>query len=695
VACDSPGACEKAAGTVCQNGDTCVYGPQDDGFADPKCPATDKCTKAPTCFAGDCVAGAAVDCSDTNACTVDACDKATGCTHTLIDVTKPGNPCDDDNVCTTDSCSTTLGCQHVNSNGVKAGCNDNNACTTDVCSGGLCVSTALDCSAKTNQCNTGVCVAGVCQAQPANVNAACTQGLTTCDAGGKCNGSGVCTTTGNACGALSTACTPCTTGAACQAGRQCTCQAAPPPKVIVGGVCIVDTNECATSPCGAFGTACTDPTPNGTTNGDFICTCAKGYSQKTPGAACTDINECGAATNPCVAGTCTNTAGSYDCTCASPLTKITTAAGPQCACNLAGTYALIANTVITYPPINVGPIQAIEGSPAGGLATVAWALRYNTVNAAAGTVTSQTIACGGTTPDLCDTVFGLAHAQYQPASVWGLPAMNAQFPPITTPLSGVVPNGAYTEPTLNAVSGIKLDNNAGAWPQCSECVGPTHPAGSMCTCPGGTPFTITNGAQWLNNPDGLGHLGFTTFAVPAGGLTTASPNPPPYNYPEPSVCPRIATPHATYDYAEFPGVATNGVGFRAYSWHAGSRLQSVFKVDSKVAGQSISNTCGLSGVITGPDAGHAKTEARVQGCEICAGTTGCTPGGACSQAQYDSYDQVDQAQQILSATFTLAPAPAGVGNLGTILAMADGPAKQAAIQNACAVVRTAYPFTPK
>jgi hypothetical protein len=274
--------------------------------------------------------------------------------------------------------------------------------------------------------------------------------------------------------------------------------------------------------------------------------------------------------------------------------------------------------------------------------------------------------------------------------------MNAQFPAITTPLSGVVPNGTYTEPTLNAVSGIKLDNNAGAWPRCAECVGPTHPAGSMCTCPaGGGAFTITNGAQWLNNPDGLGHLGFTTFAVPPGGLTTASPNPPPYNYPEPSVCPRIANPHASYDYAEFPGVATNGVGFRAYSWHAGSRLQSVFKVDSKVAGQSISNTCGLSGVITGPDNGHAKTEARVQGCEICAGATGCTPGGACSPAQYDSYDQVDQAQQILSATFTLAPAPAGVGNLGTILAMPDGPAKATAIQNACAVVRTAYPFTPK
>jgi hypothetical protein len=469
---------------------------------------------------------------------------------------------------------------------------------------------------------------------------------------------------------------------------------------VVGGVCVVNTDDCAQSaaPCGANGTACNDPTPNGP-NGDFTCTCAKGYSQKTPGTPCTDINECGAATNPCVSGTCTNTAGSYDCTCASPLTKIQTATGPQCACNLAGTYALIANTTITYDPVYIANtnIQVIEGAPAAGLATIAWALRYNTVNAAAGTVTSQTVACGGTTPDLCDTAFGAAHAQYQPASVWGLPGTNAQFPPITTPLSGVVPNGTYTEPTMNAVAGLKLDSNSGEWPRCAECIGPTHPAGSKCTCPapGSTQYTITNGAQWLNNPDGLGHLGFTTFAVPPGGLTTSSPNAPPFPFTEPSVCPRLTANPGTYDYAYFPGVATNGVAFLAYSWHAGSRLQSVFKVDSKVAGQSISNQCTLAGVITGPDNGHAKAEARVGGCEVCGGATGCTAGGACTPAQYDSYDQAAQSQKVLSATFTLAPAPAAVGDLGAVLAMADGTAKTTAIQKACAAVRAAYPFTQK
>jgi hypothetical protein len=698
VACTTPGACEKQAGTVCQSGNTCVYGKQADGTADPKCDTGDKCAQAATCFAGACAPGAAVNCEDTNPCTIDTCDAVNGCLHTAIDLTKAGNECDDSNVCTTDTCSPTAGCQHANANGVKTGCDDKNPCTNDVCAGGLCVSTALDCSAKADDCHTGVCVAGACQAQIANVNAACDMNRTTCDTGGKCDATGACVSTGAACGTLSTACQPCTTGATCSANRICTCTNPAPIDVVVNGVCVVNTDDCATSPCGPNGTACHDPTPDGSKKGDFTCTCAKGYSQKAVGAACTDIDECTGGANPCGAGTCANTVGSYDCTCAAPLTKIQAAAGPQCACNLAGTYALVAKTVVTYAPITLGTppaaITVIEGSPPGGLAGTAWALRYNTVDAAKGTLTSQTITCGGSTVDLCDVVFSQAHAQYEPTTVFGQPAMNSGFAPITTPLAGVVPGGKYTEPTTFGVAGIKLDDPAGAWPVCAECVGLAK--GSTCNkCPGGT-FTVSNGSQWLNNPDGLGHLGFTTFAVPRGGLATTAPNPPPYAFPALSVCPRNSTPHNTYPYEEFPGIATDGTAFHAYSWHAASRVQAAYTVDSKVSGQSISNQCTLTGVITGPDSGHAKTEARVQGCEVC-GTSptdpnACVkPGSICNPAQLDSYDRVSQTQQIASATFTMAPAPAGVGNLGTVLAMPDSPAKTAAIGNACALVRTAYP----
>jgi hypothetical protein len=702
VACNSPGPCEKLDGTVCQNGNTCIYGPQMDGTVDPTCP-TDKCSKPSTCFNGACSKGMAVDCSDANQCTVDACNPATGCSHTPIDVTAPGNTCDDNNVCTTDTCAPAVGCQHTNSNGVKAGCNDNNPCTTDICSGGNCMSTPLDCSGLTDDCNTGVCTGGTCKAQPANVNGTCDNGLTTCDAGGKCSAAGKCVSTGNACGALSTACTPCTTGATCSNDRLCTCAQAAPTDVVVGGVCVVNTDDCATNPCGAQGTACHDPTPNGSTKGDFTCTCAKGYSQKTPGTACTDVNECTPGPNPCLAGTCTNTVGSYDCTCVAPLTKIQTTAGPQCACNLGGTYALVANTMVSYPPIpnplNPNGAPAIEGSPAAGLPNVAWALRLNTVNAANGTLTSQTVSCGGSTSDLCDNEFSVAHAQYEPAAVFGQPAMVASFPTITTPLSGVIPGGSYTEPSLVAVSGIQLDSNTGAWPACAECVGTNHAAGTMCTCPGGQAFQITNGAQWLNNPDGFGQPGFTTFAAPAGGLATTSAGSsfaptPPYNLVDPTVCPRMGSNPATYHYAPIPDVPRGGgFPFLAYAFHAASRLQSVFKVDPKVAGQSVGAQCTLAGGITGPDNGHAKTEARVEGCEVCTATNAaglCTGTNKCSVTQSDAFDEVAQNQQIVSATFTLQPAPAAV-NLATILAMPAGAAKVTAINNACAAVRTAYP----
>ena len=146
-----------------------------------------------------------------------------------------------------------------------------------------------------------------------------------------------------------------------------------------------------------------------------------------------------------------------------------------------------------------------------------------------------------------------------------------------------------------------------------------------------------------------------------------------------------------------PGAAP--LPFLTYAFHAASRVTAAYTVDSKVTGQSISNQCTLTGVITGPDGGHAKTEARVAGCEVC-GTSppgadpnfcSTTNGSACQPAQIDQYDTVDQNQQISSATFTMAPAPAAVGNLGTILAMSDGAAKATAIQNACAAVRAAYP----
>ena len=68
-----------------------------------------------------------------------------------------------------------------------------------------------------------------------------------------------------------------------------------------------DIDECSTSPCSAFAD-CTN------TSGSYTCTCQTGYSGD--GVTCTDDDECTAGTHNCnVAADCTNTAGSFTCAC--------------------------------------------------------------------------------------------------------------------------------------------------------------------------------------------------------------------------------------------------------------------------------------------------------------------------------------------------------------------------------------------
>ena len=115
-----------------------------------------------------------MNCSDGNACTTDACAKATGCyitnangipcsdgsacttADTCSGGTCIGTPlnCDDGNVCTSDSCDNVTGCAHGN---VNAACNDNSVCTTgDFCAGGSCTGNAISCD-DGNPCSVDTC----------------------------------------------------------------------------------------------------------------------------------------------------------------------------------------------------------------------------------------------------------------------------------------------------------------------------------------------------------------------------------------------------------------------------------------------------------------------------------------------------------------------------------------------------------
>lgn len=120
---------------------------------------------------------------------------------------------------------------------------------------------------------------------------------TFCDAATTCNGNGSCAGAGG--GACS--CAPGYVGAACDS-----CDAG---YTDVGGTC-VDDDECVLGTDNCHVDAdCTN------TGGSFSCTCKSGYVGDGV-TLCNDINECASGTHNCDSNaTCTNTVGGFNCTC--------------------------------------------------------------------------------------------------------------------------------------------------------------------------------------------------------------------------------------------------------------------------------------------------------------------------------------------------------------------------------------------
>jgi len=135
------------------------------------CQDGDVCTVDDTCDGGTCMPGAALACDDSNPCTDDSCNPATGCTNAANAL-----PCDDGNACTAGDVCSDKACKA----GPPLDCNDNNVCTTDLC---------LPASGCKNEANTAFC----------DDSSACTVG-DKCDAGKcvpgaplDCNDDNVCT----------------------------------------------------------------------------------------------------------------------------------------------------------------------------------------------------------------------------------------------------------------------------------------------------------------------------------------------------------------------------------------------------------------------------------------------------------------------------------------------------------------------
>jgi hypothetical protein len=138
------------------------------------CSDGNECTANDTCVHETC-SGTPRDCDDHNQCTQDGCDAAAGCTHQPLNGTVcddhnactsmdsciagvcKGQPvtCNDSNPCTADSCDIATGCVYSTVSGVP--CDDSNPCTSnDACHLGLCRGLPVDCG-DGDECTDDVC----------------------------------------------------------------------------------------------------------------------------------------------------------------------------------------------------------------------------------------------------------------------------------------------------------------------------------------------------------------------------------------------------------------------------------------------------------------------------------------------------------------------------------------------------------
>lgn len=198
-----------------------------------------------------------INCNDSNACTTDSCDLATGLCKNEPHV---GQPCSDDNACTgTDQCNASGQCAGTPLVGCclkDADCNDDQACTTDTCNLATktCTNTAKNCD-DGNACTVDACdpVGGACVHPPKDCddNNPCTADA--CDASGACVhttvAAGTSCSDGDACNGAETCqsgvCTGPVTTFTCDDGNPCTADTCTP------------TSGCVSTPV-ANGTACED-----------------------------------------------------------------------------------------------------------------------------------------------------------------------------------------------------------------------------------------------------------------------------------------------------------------------------------------------------------------------------------------------------------------------------------------------------
>jgi hypothetical protein len=256
-------------------------------------------------------------------------------------------------------------------------------------------------------------------------------------------------------------------------------------------------------------------------------------------------------------------------------------------CNLTGTYATLSELDVEWDPVLFGPFVVING---GSDTLLSWGITR--INQSGTTLSTETIACGGTSPDLCSTFLTQAYTQTLPNSIWDLPSMPHSFSTFTLP-NAPDPGDAYVTPIVAALAGLDLANPSGTWPS-----------------------VYTDAAITWRDHDSDGQLGITSDVTTTGNS---------------SICGGLP-------YAALPIPSSGALADRIYT---GSRT--LGGLDGTIESCDV-----ISGDQIGPSNGLPLLSGRIVGCRK------VNNGGACTAAETASLDDgADSGQRVLAGRFVM------------------------------------------
>lgn len=213
------------------------------------------------------------------------------------------------------------------------------------------------------------------------------------------------------------------------------------------------------------------------------------------------------------------------------------------------------------------------------------------------TLSIDSIPCGGTSPDLCSTIFEESYGQEIPDSIWQSPTMPVVNQTMT--LYDADPTEPFVTPLAAILLGISVPSPTGEWPPAWNSPGVSFP-----------------------DHDGDTKLGITSYVKTTG-----------------------QSPSCGYDYHGLPNVVSYVndnqqydivqvyLGSRSLGWYDGELVD-----------------CGrITGTVAGPNNGMPQVHGRIRGCYT------AIPARECTQEEFESLDETsgESAQHIIATSFTM------------------------------------------